>query len=446
MRMLLILLAWLTAFAPHDFHRVKDREQRPGVRGSFADAMPFAVHLKHPVWPQVPLVLLILGLLLERRQRQRAQRLNRAVLGALPGAVALLDSGGVVLRTHPLPAHGDGPGGLPVRQLLSPGRPFLEVFQEAARAGPPEMDGAVALLRDVLTKRVREGVTEWQGPAAGTWFEMRAHRLELPEGGTFVSMVDVSARRRAELEARQARDERAHLQRVATVGELGVSIAHELNQPLAAILNNARTAQRLLARPPVDLRLLAEILQDIVSDDQRAGEIIRHMRALLRREEARHLHHDLNALVRGVMRLVEPDARLRGADLVLCLAESILHVHGDGVQLQQVVLNLTLNALDAVVPRPVGGRQVWVTTRRVGAAVELVLEDSGVGMSEEALRHLFEPFFTTKSHGMGMGLAISRSILEVHQGRLQAESREGGGCRLRCTLPWVDGPSGDGAP
>ena len=382
--------------------------------------------------------VLILVLLWERGRRRRAQRLNLAVLDSLPGSVAILDRQGVVLRSNPVPRGGERLGGLPVQTLRAPGVSYLESFREAARTGPPEMADAAALLQEVLAERAPEGVVECRGLTPGTWFELRARRLELPEGGAVVFLMDVTSRRRAELEARQARDERAHLERVAAVGELGVSIAHELNQPLAAILTNAETAQELLRRTPMDLPLVRETLQDIISDDKRAGEVIHHMRALLKKGEGQHGRHDFNDLVREVLRLVGAEAQLRGVTLALQLSPSTLYIHGDGVQLQQAVLNLTINALDAVGACPAGERHVWVRTRRHEERVEFVVEDTGVGLSEDVLRRLGEPFFTTKSEGLGMGLSISRSILEAHQGQLQAERRAGGGALFRCTLPAVD--------
>ena len=226
------------------------------------------------------------------------------------------------------------------------------------------------------------------------------------------------------------------MERVAAVGELGASIAHELNQPLSAILTNAETALRLLQRTPPDLSLLRELLQDIAADDKRAGEIIRHTRVLLKKkDEVPFASHDFNELVSGVVRLVGTDAQLRGAKLTLHLFDAPLPVWGDNVQLQQVVLNLIINALDAVGDVP-GERHVWVSTWRQSGQVELVVEDTGVGLSEELLKRIFEPFFTTKQEGLGMGLSISRSILEVHRGRLQAEHRHAGrGALFRCTLP-----------
>ncbi|WP_052420537.1 sensor histidine kinase [Hyalangium minutum] len=379
--------------------------------------------------------VLILVLLVERRLRRVAQRLNAAVLDSLPGSVAILDRNGVVLRATPAPERPESLGGLPAGKLLAPGAAYLEAFREAARSGHPEVEGVASLLQDVLAGRASEGALEFRGFAPDRWLELRARRLDLPEGGAVAALVDVTARRRAELEARQARDERAHLERVSAVGELGVSIAHELNQPLAAILTNAETAQRLLQRSPTDMGLLREMLQDIIADDKRAGEVIRHMRALLKKEGAAEGTHDLNELVGQVVRLVGNDAQLRGAVLSLRLADTALRVRGDGVQLQQVVLNLIINALDAVGPCPPGERQVWVRTQRTDGHVELAVEDTGVGLSPEVQKRLFEPFFTTKPTGLGMGLSISRSILEVHQGRLQAESRPGRGTVFRCSLP-----------
>jgi C4-dicarboxylate-specific signal transduction histidine kinase len=378
---------------------------------------------------------LIVVLLLERRRRRGAQRLNRAVLDSLPGAVAILDRRGAVLWASPPSAQREGLGALSTQRLVVSGNPYLQALQKLAHAGELENSGVATLLQDVLSGRVDEGMVEFRGPRADTWFELRVRRLDLPAGGAVVTLVDATPRRRAELEARRARDERAHLERVAAVGELGASIAHELNQPLTAIVTNAETAQRLLQRTPADLPLLREMLQDLIADGKRAGEIIRRTRALLKKDEVPFASLDLNALVRQVAQLLANDVQLRGATLTLQLAEASLPVRGDGVQLQQVVLNLIINALDAVSPFPPEERHVWVRTQRAEGRVELVVEDTGVGLSPEAQKRLFEPFFTTKPAGLGMGLSISRSILEVHQGRLQAEARPGRGTLFRCSLP-----------
>ncbi|WP_224366925.1 ATP-binding protein [Hyalangium versicolor] len=378
--------------------------------------------------------VLIVVLLLERRRRMGAQVLNLAVLDSLPGSVAILDKHGTVLRATPASAQFEGLGERPADTLFASGASFLNTFHEAARTGNPEAGTVAARLQEVLSGGTDEVLVELRGFTADTWLELRARRLRLPEGGAVVSLVDATSRRHAELEARRARDERAHMERVSAVGELGTSIAHELNQPLAAILTNAEMAQRLLDRTPMDIPLLREMLQDIVSDNKRAGEIIRHMRALLKKGEVTFERHDFNELVRQVIRLISNDVQLRGVFLLLQLSTSPLPVMGDGVQLQQVVLNLIVNALDAVGACAPGERHVWVSTRPVADRVELTVEDTGVGLDDEALSRIFEPFFTTKPQGLGMGLSISRSILEMHQGRLQGERRPGRGALFRCTL------------
>ncbi|SEK40863.1 His Kinase A (phospho-acceptor) domain-containing protein [Stigmatella aurantiaca] len=240
----------------------------------------------------------------------------------------------------------------------------------------------------------------------------------------------------AEMEARRTLDQLAHVSRVAALGELAASLAHELNQPLAAILSNAQAARRLLNATPAALDEVREALGDIISDDKRAGEVIQRMRALLKRGEPRQELHSLNDLVREVARLLANDMHLRGVTLHLALDPSLPAVQGDGIQLQQVVLNLLINAMDAMADVPVGQRQLQVRTASPGQGqVELSVQDSGGGIEPSRLALIFEPFYSTKEHGLGMGLSISRSIVEAHGGHLQAESLPGQGALLRCGLP-----------
>ncbi|WP_141617312.1 ATP-binding protein [Myxococcus sp. AB036A] len=240
----------------------------------------------------------------------------------------------------------------------------------------------------------------------------------------------------AEMEARRTLDQLAHVSRVAALGELAASLAHELNQPLAAILSNAQAARRLLNASPAERDEMREALGDIISDGKRAGEVIHRMRMLLKRGEPRQELHSLNDLVCEVARLLVNDMHLRGADLHLALAPSLPAVQGDGIQLQQVVLNLLINAMDAMADVPAGQRQVQVRTASpVPGQVELSVQDSGGGIEPSRLALIFEPFYSTKEHGLGMGLSISRSIVEAHGGCLQAESPPGQGALLRCVLP-----------
>jgi signal transduction histidine kinase len=240
----------------------------------------------------------------------------------------------------------------------------------------------------------------------------------------------------AETEVRRTLDQLAHVSRVAALGEMACSLAHELNQPLAAILSNAQAARHLLDATPAKLGEVREAIGDIITDDKRAGEVIRRMRTLLKREQPQDDFHSLNDLVLEVARLVANDVLLRGAELHMELAPSRPAVRGDGIQLQQVILNLLINALEATNGVPAGQRHIWVrTTSSSQEQVDLGVQDSGAGIEPSQLPLIFEPFYSTKENGLGMGLSISRSIVEAHGGQLWAESLPGQGALLRCVLP-----------
>ncbi|WP_437940542.1 hybrid sensor histidine kinase/response regulator [Sorangium sp. So ce341] len=256
---------------------------------------------------------------------------------------------------------------------------------------------------------------------------------------------ELELNRAAELKVRKAQEELAHLNRVSAMSELAASIAHELNQPLAAILSNAQAAQRLLGQAPPDIAEARAALDDIAADGRRAGKVIERMRAMLRKGELCAVALDLGELVREVARLLASAALLAGATVRIELAPGLPRVQGDGIQLQQVLLNLLVNALDAVSRRPPEARLVVVRARAAdGGGVELSVADSGEGVPPADLERIFEPFFTSKVQGLGVGLAISRSIVEAHGGRLWAECGPGQGATFRCTLPvWREG---EGAP
>ncbi|WP_438005011.1 ATP-binding protein [Sorangium sp. So ce321] len=235
--------------------------------------------------------------------------------------------------------------------------------------------------------------------------------------------------------------ELAHLNQVSALSELASSIGHELNQPLAAILSNAQAALRLLTHIPPDIAEARAALEDIVADDRRAGKVIQRMRAALREGAVSVAAQDVDELVREVVRLVSGAARLAGATVRAELAPGLPRVRGDGIRLQQVILNLLVNALDAVSRCPPDARLVVVRTRLAdGGRVELSVADSGEGFPPEDFERIFEPFFTTKAQALGVGLAISRAIVEAHGGRLWAECSPGEGATLRCALPvWDEG-------
>jgi C4-dicarboxylate-specific signal transduction histidine kinase/ABC-type uncharacterized transport system substrate-binding protein len=257
-------------------------------------------------------------------------------------------------------------------------------------------------------------------------------------GGIFATVL---SRRRGEHELRTLRRDLTHVGRVASMGELAASIAHELNQPLTAILSNAQVAQRLLERGDLDHQELESILADIVSDDRRAGSVIRRLRAFVRKDEAQRSFVDMNAVVEDVAGLVRSDAIFRNVALAIALSPRLPIVVGDRIQLQQVVLNLVLNGLDAM--KDAVERHLLVTTATDDeSGVIVAVSDHGPGVAERDLQRIFEPFYTTKSHGLGMGLAIARSLVESHGGRLRVENNKNGGATFTFTIPAAEA-SGD---
>jgi two-component system sensor kinase FixL len=256
------------------------------------------------------------------------------------------------------------------------------------------------------------------------------------DGGAVVSFTDVTERRRMELEAQQTRQELAHFTRVSTIGELTASLAHELNQPLTAILSNAEAAEQLLETAALPLEKLREILQDIVKDDRRAVEIIRRLRGLLARGAVEPAALDVNEMVSEVGHLVSADAAVRNVSVRLNLAPDLPPIWGDRVQLQQVVLNLLLNGLDAMPDADRDGGRLLLETARSGPlSVRIAVRDSGTGIDGATLEQIFDAFYSTKAAGMGMGLTIARQIVEAHGGRLEARNNPEGGATFSFTLP-----------
>jgi PAS domain S-box-containing protein len=251
--------------------------------------------------------------------------------------------------------------------------------------------------------------------------------------------TDITQRKQTESELRQQREELAHVTRISTMGELGASLAHELNQPLTAILSNAQAAQRFLASDPTDLEEVREILKDIVQDNSRAGEVIRRMRALVKKEELELAPLKITTVIDEVVRLVHSDAILRSISVKIECQDELPSVRGDKVQLQQVVLNLLLNAFDSMKEAVARERNVKVRAQTNGAGtVEISVRDHGTGLTTENLAKIFQPFYTTKREGLGMGLPISRSIVEAHGGRLWAESNADRGATFYFTVPAID--------
>ena len=239
----------------------------------------------------------------------------------------------------------------------------------------------------------------------------------------------------AEVDARQRMAELARVNRYSTAGELTSSIAHELNQPLGSILTNAETAELMLKSPNPDIAEVREILADIRRDDQRAGEVIHRLRSLLKKTPFELKIVDLNEIVRETTEFLAGLADARGVELMTTASETALRIEGDHIQLQQVILNLVVNAMDAMTELAEPQRIVRIATGAVDGRAELSVLDTGSGIPADMLKTIFEPFFTTKEHGMGMGLSIARTIVEAHGGRIWADNRATGGAAFRISLP-----------
>ena len=249
---------------------------------------------------------------------------------------------------------------------------------------------------------------------------------------TFTVVIDRTER----YELQRNRQELAHLTRVSTLGELAGSLAHELNQPLTAILSNVQAAQRFMTTQSVNLTEVREILQDIVADNHRASEVIRKIRALVKKSELEAAPLSLLSVVGDVALLVHSDAIVRGIRVLLRISPELPPVHGDRVQVQQVVLNLLLNAFDALESRSSLDRVVVVeATHDSAGMVRVAVRDRGMGLDHDKLDKLFMPFFTSKREGLGLGLSISRSIVEMHGGRIWAENNKDQGATFYFTLP-----------
>jgi len=258
------------------------------------------------------------------------------------------------------------------------------------------------------------------------------------------SIVDITERKQAELEAARQQHDLAHLARVTTLGELSSSLAHELTHPLTAILSNAQAAQRFLARDDVDLNEIREILNDIVTQDERAGEVIHRLRLLLRKEEPqKHCDDvDVNEVVRDVLKLMRNDLINQNVTVDTKLAQNLPAVTGDRVQLQQVLLNLVLNACEAMNNHNSSERQLLIASKSENGTVQISVTDRGGGIPEGKLEQVFERFFTMKKQGMGLGLSICSTIIDAHRGEIWATNNSDRGATFHFSLPIVGSEGG----
>ena len=249
-------------------------------------------------------------------------------------------------------------------------------------------------------------------------------------------IVDVSARKKAEAESHQYREELAHLSRIELVAEMATAFAHELNQPLSGIMNNASAGRRFIAKGRADMPKLDHLLEAVVMDARRSGEIIRNIRVMVRKGEGARIPMKVNSIITEVVQLLHSEALERHCTVESKLDPDLPAVSANPVLIQQVLLNIMINALDAMRQTPAAERRVIISSRpHADHKVWIGVRDFGTGLPKENPDRIFDPFFSTKQDGLGMGLSIARSIISSHGGELAAENAEGGGAWVHFSLP-----------
>jgi len=377
------------------------------------------------------------------RESRRFQSLHSSVLRSMRNAVAITDSDGLVVDANEAwlaAARSTYPGRLDGVRLhanyLAQQRVNAQQDSNAAKL--------VAGLSSILSGAHKLFEMEYvcRSGDEARWFSVAVVPLSGGHRGAVVTHTDITRRKQEEAETLQVREELTHAGRVMTMGMLSATLTHEMSQPLAAILANAQTARRLCARGQAgDSAEVDVILGDVVSASRRAGSILQRLRIWFSngRHDAEQL--GLNDVANDVIEILRGDLLRRGVTLTRRLSPKLPPIAGDRVQLQQVVLNLILNACDAMRDNPPGDRHVLVMTALYEEGVRLSVEDVGTGIAPDQLKSVFEPFMTTKTTGLGLGLALCRSIVHAHEGRLTAENNPARGVTFHCILPRADGRS-----
>jgi C4-dicarboxylate-specific signal transduction histidine kinase len=259
--------------------------------------------------------------------------------------------------------------------------------------------------------------------------------FERPFADVFASVL---ARRRTEQESAGVREQLAHIDRLTAMGKVSASIAHEMNQPLCAIVSNAQAAARLLTKTPIDVGEIGGALSDIIDAANRASAVISRMRGFLQRKAPQRTRLDVNVIIHEVLALLRAEMGRRRTRITVKLAESLPPILADAVQLQQVMVNLLINGAEAMDDLTPELRELEIQSILEGGAwIAVEVMDRGRGLDPAARPRLFGPFFTTKPDGLGMGLAICKSIVEAHGGRISAQARTGGGMRMQFALPII---------
>lgn len=308
----------------------------------------------------------------------------------------------------------------------------------ASRIHPDDYDRVIKALQNHLENGTEYNVDYRHRHKSGEyrWQNSRGQAV-LNENGKPIKMVgciaDITAHKQTEQLLRRQREELSHVTRLATVGEFAASIAHEIHQPLTAILNNAQAAQRFLS---TDIAEVQDALQDIIDDDRRAADVIHHLRSFLRKKEANRTILDVNRVIEEVMTILHGELIDRNINVIPELSPDLPHIEGSRVEIQQVLMNLILNGCDAMADVDLQYRQISVrTSLDEPNGITVAVQDSGTGLGKSAMDRLFQPYFTTKQEGLGMGLSISKSIISAHGGRIWAVNNPAGGATFFFTLP-----------
>ena len=378
----------------------------------------------------------LLGVSMDITERKQAEELFQLATEASPSGTVLVDHQGRIVLVN---AHAERLFGWTRDELIGENIEVL-VPERFAHAHPGDRINFFALPE---ARAMGAGRELFARRRDGSEFpvEIGLNPIQTPHGlVVLANVVDISARLAAEEIARRSREQVERLSRVSLLGEMTAFLAHELNQPLAAIVNNATAAMQYLEQGRLNPEQLQEILTDVVGDGRRACDIMQNVRSAIKKGSAIRGPINLNDVVNAVAHIVQADAAAQSCKIELSLTQNLPHLEGDPTQIQQVMINLVHNAFDAMREAPPSRRVVDIATDYNGdGTIGVAVRDYGAGISETTRERLFEQFFTTKQEGLGMGLAIVRSIIEAHGGTVAAENAEGGGARFHFRLPIKEG-------